>query len=202
MNRVHYDSHQLDELVLQMMETEQVGERVYRAALACAHHPALRKEWQGYLKDSQAHQGVVRRMCHALGLDPDAPTAARAVARQLGNTWVQAIETAQRTCDPDTAQRIACECVLHTETSNHAQWELLGRVARVAVGDVGQTLKAAHKAVEKNEEHHLHHIQGWHRELAIQALGLPAVLPPPEAGKKIGHGLGSAPRAESQVALH
>ena len=115
---------------------------------------------------------------------------------------MQAIETAQRTCDPDTAQRVACECVLHSETSNHAQWELLGRVARVAVGDVGQTLKAAHKAVEKNEEHHLLHIQGWHRELAIQALGLPAVLPPPEAGKKMGHGLGGTPRAEPQVALH
>ena len=72
----------------------------------------------------------------------------------------------------------------------------------MAVGDVGQTLKAAFKAVEKNEEHHLHHIQGWHRELAIQALGLPAVLPPPEAGKKMGHGLGGTPRSEPQVALH
>ena len=61
---------------------------------------------------------------------------------------------------------------------------------------------AAHKAVEKNEEHHLLHIQGWHRELAIQALGLPAVLPPPEAGKKMGHGLGGTPRSEPQVALH
>jgi len=202
MTRVHYDSHQLDELVLQMMETEQMGELVYRAAIACAHHPALKKEWQGYLKDAQAHQAVVRRMCDALGLHPDAPSAARAVARQLGDAWVQAIETAQRTCDPDTAQRAACECVLHAETRNHAQWELLGRVARVAIGDVGQTLKAAHKAVEKNEDHHLHHIQGWHRELAIQALGLPAVLPPPEAGKRMGQGLGSAPRAEQQVALH
>lgn len=202
MNRVHYDSHQLDELVLQMMETELVGERVYRAALTCAHHPALKKEWQRYLKDSQAHQGALRRMCDALGLAPDAPTAARAVLRQQGDAWVQAIETAQRTCDADTAQRVACECILHAETRNHAQWELLGRVARVAVGDVGQTLKTAYRAVEKNEEHHLHHIQGWHRELAIHALGLPAVLPPPEAGKRMGRGLEGTPRAEHRAALH
>ena len=179
MTRAHYDSHQLDELVLQMMETELVGEQVYRAALTCAAHPDLKKEWERRLKESQAHQDLARRLCDALGLHPDAPTAARAVVRHLGEALGQAIDLALRTADANTAQRVACDCVLRAETMRQSQWELLGQVARVATGDVGQTLKAAHKAVEKDEGRHLHPTQSWQRELALQALGLPAVVPPP-----------------------
>ena len=43
MPKSHYDSHQLDDLVLQMMETELGGEQVYRTALTCAINPDLKK---------------------------------------------------------------------------------------------------------------------------------------------------------------
>ena len=72
MPKSHYDSHQLDDLVLQMMETELGGEQVYRTALTCAINPDLKKEWEGYLEETLAHQNVVRGVCDALGLDPDA----------------------------------------------------------------------------------------------------------------------------------
>ena len=87
--------------------------------------------------------------------------------------------------------------MVHAETKDHANWELLGQVAKVATGDVGHTLKAAHKAVEKDEDHHLYHTKGWCRELAIQALGMPAVLPPPEEVKNVETAIGAS-RAEQQ----
>ena len=34
--------------------------------------------------------------------------------------------------------------------------------------------------VEEEEDEHLYHTTGWGRELWIESLGLPAVLPPPE----------------------
>ena len=179
MPRAHYDSHQLDELVLQMLETELASAQVYRAAMACATHPDLKKEWQRHLKDTEARLGQARSLCDALGLHPDAPTPARAVLRQLGDGLVQAMELAQRTTDAHTAQRVACDCVLQAETRRHGLWELLGCVAKVATGDVGQTLKAAHKTAEKAEHHHRHPTRSWQRELALQAVGLPAVVPPP-----------------------
>ena len=67
MPKSHYDSHQLDDLVLQMMETELGGEQVYRTALTCAINPDLKKEWEGYLEETLAHQNVVRGICDALG---------------------------------------------------------------------------------------------------------------------------------------
>ena len=195
----HYDSHQLDDLVLKMMETELGGEQVYRSALACALHPSLKKEWQNYLQETLAHQEVVRGICDALGVDPDQQTPGRQVVRHIGESLVKAMELARQAGNPAAAQLVACECVVHAETKDHANWELLGKVARVATGDVGHTLKAAHKAVEKDEDRHRYHTKGWCRELALEALGLPAVLPPPEEVKKVESAV-AASRTEQQRA--
>ncbi|WP_422843546.1 hypothetical protein [Acidovorax sp. M2(2025)] len=197
MPKVQYDSHQLDDLVLQMMETELGGEQVYRAALACAVNPDLKKEWEEYLEETLTHQNVVRSLCDALGLDPEQQSPTRRVVRHIGESLVKAIELARQGGNPQAAQLVACECVVHAETKDHANWELLGKVAQAATGDVGQALKAAHQAVEKDEDHHLYHTKGWCRELAIEALGMPAVLPPPEEVKNVESAIGAS-RAEQQ----
>ncbi len=197
MPKAHYDSHQLDDLVLQMMETELGGEQVYRTALTCAVNPDLKKEWESYLEETLAHQDVVRSLCDTLGLDPDAQSPSRAVVKHIGESLVKAMLLAKQGGNPAAAQLVACECVVHAETKDHANWELLGKVAEVATGDVGQTLKSAHKAVEKDEDHHLYHTKGWCRELALEALGLPAVLPPPEEVKNVETAIGAS-RAEQQ----
>lgn len=57
-------------------------------------------------------------------------------------------------------------------------------------------LKLAHDEVEEDEDHHLYHTRGWTRELWIAALGLPAVLPPPEEVKDVETAIGAA-RAEN-----
>jgi hypothetical protein len=51
--------------------------------------------------------------------------------------------------------------------------------------------------VEKDEDHHLYHTKGWARELWIEALGMRAVLPPPEEVKDVETAIGAA-RAEQQ----
>jgi len=43
----------------------------------------------------------------------------------------------------------------------------------------------AYKQVEEEEDEHLYHTQGWTRELWIEALGMPAVLPPPEEERDV-----------------
>jgi hypothetical protein len=51
--------------------------------------------------------------------------------------------------------------------------------------------------VEEEEDEHLYHTQGWTRELWLEHLGLPAVLPPPEEEKDVKTAIGAA-RAKSQ----
>lgn len=62
-------------------------------------------------------------------------------------------------------------------------------------GALAKVLEPAYKAVESDEDHHLYHTMGWGRELWIQSLGMPAVLPPPEEVKNVETAIGAS-RAE------
>ena len=190
-----YDPAQLKELMLQMVETELGGEQVYRTALKCAINEDLSKEWEEYLEQTLHHQEVITGACQALGIDPNEETPGRAVVRHIGKSLVKAMEMALAAGEPAAAELVACECVVLAETKDHSNWELLGRVGEKATGEEGKTLRAAYEEVEQEEDHHLFHTQGWMRELWIQALGMPAVLPPPEEEKKVETAIGAS-RAE------
>ena len=56
-------------------------------------------------------------------------------------------------------------------------------------------IEAAYDEVEEDEDHHLYHTKGGCRELWIQSLGMPAVLPPPEEIKQVETAIGAS-RAE------
>jgi len=197
MSKPRYEDAALKDLLLQMMETELGGEQVYRTALTCALNEDLKKEWEEYLEETLTHQNVVRSVCEQIGIDADEMSPSRKVVKHIGVSLVKAMEIAQLGGDPQAAEVVACECVVHAETKDHSNWELLGKVAEVASGDTGKALKRAHEAVEQDEDHHLYHTKGWCRELSIQKLGMPAVLPPPEEVKQVETAIGAS-RAEQQ----
>ena len=60
-------------------------------------------------------------------------------------------------------------------------------------------LKPAYEQVEDEEDEHLYHTTGWTRELWIQALGMPAVLPPPEEVKKVETAIEAAQAKKSRA---
>ncbi len=192
-----YDEAQLKELMLQMVETELGGEQVYRTAITCAVNNDLRKEWQEYLDETLHHQEVIRGACEAVGIDPDEESPGRLVVRHQGESLVKAMEMAKASSPKAAAQLVACECVVLAETKDHINWELLGRVAERVTGDAGTALRVAHEEVEQDEDHHYYHTKGWCRELWIESLGMPAVLPPPEEEKDVQTAIGAA-RAEQQ----
>lgn len=190
-----YDQAQLEELLYQALETEQGGIEVYETALTCAVNDDLRKEWQGYLDETRTHENVLLNVFETLGLDPAARPPGREVVKHIGKSLVAAMKMAKAAGDPTAAQLVACECVVLAETKDHQNWELIGHVAEKSSGPAAGTLRKAHAAVEKDEDHHLYHTKGWCRELWIQSLGLPAVLPPPEEVKQVETAIGAS-RAE------
>ena len=195
MKKTEYDQPQVEELLYQALETELGGVQVYQAALKCAINDDLHKEWQEYLAQTKTHVEVVTRTLETLGLDPAKMTPGRQVVGHIGKALVTAMEMALKTGDKAAAELVACECVVLAETKDHTNWELIGHVAEHGKGEAVKVLKAAHDAVEEDEDHHLYHTHGWCRELWIQSLGLPAVLPPPEEVKQVETAIGAA-RAE------
>jgi ferritin-like metal-binding protein YciE len=186
---------QVDELLYQALETELGGVQVYEMALSCAVNEELRKEWEKYLSETENHVRIVTDVFNELGLDTSTETPGRQVVRHKGESLVQAMEMAKRAGDPVAAQLVAAECVVEAETKDHANWELIGKVSEKASGDKKTVLTEAYNQVEEEEDMHLYHTMGWARELWIESLGMPAVLPPPEEEKKVTTAIGQS-RAE------
>jgi hypothetical protein len=186
----------LHDLLCQALETEQGGIKVYEAAIGCAVHDELREEWQEYLEQTTQHERRLRETMRKVGFDADAQTPGRMPVRLIGEALVAAIGQAAAGAPPDAAEVVAAECVVHAETKDHMNWELIGQVARALEGDAGAALMAAYEAIEDQEDEHLYHTRGWARELALKGLGLPAVIPPPEETMKVTTMIGAA-RAEA-----
>lgn len=186
------NKEQLNELLYQALETEQGGIHVYTTALRCALNDDLKKEWEEYLEQTTRHEQIVRGVFDELGLDPSTDTPGRLVVRHIGESLVAAMEMALDSGSPAAAQLVAGECVVFAETKDHLNWELLGIVAEEATGSTASALKNAVQEVEDEEDEHLYHSTGWTRELWIDSLGIPAVLPPPEEQKDVKTAIGAA----------
>jgi rubrerythrin len=186
------NTDQLHELLYQALETEQGGILVYKNALRCVINADLKKEWEEYLEQTQNHERIIRELFEAFDLDPEVETPGRAVVREIGESLVKAMDMALDAGPPEAAQLVAAECVILAETKDHQNWELIGEVAKKSKGEEAKALKTAYEEVEDEEDEHLYHTMGWARELWIESLGMPAVIPPPEEEKDVKTAIGAA----------
>jgi len=191
-------NEQVTELLYQALETERGGIQVYETALKCVVNADLKKEWEEYLDQTRNHERIVLEVMDALALDPDMETPGRLVVRHIGESLVDAMEMALDDGPPEAAQLVACECVVEAETKDHLNWELIHEIAEKSKGDLRQTLMTACDQVEDEEDEHLYHSTGWCRELWIESLGMPAVLPPPEEEKEVKTAIGAARAKKSR----
>lgn len=187
----------LTELYYQALETELGGIEVYETALMCVLREDLQAEWKKYLEQTRRHHEIVRALLEEEGLDPEDDTPGRDVVRGIGAALVSSMERALEYAPKEMAQIVAAECVVLAETKDHLNWELLGEAAKKLGKSKGKKLQEAVDEVEDQEDKHLFHTAGWLRELWIDALGMPAVLPPPEEEKDVSTAIGAA-RAKQQ----
>jgi hypothetical protein len=133
-----------------------------------------------------------------MNLDTEVETPGRKIVRHIGDSLVQAMEMALRGPDLAAAQIVAAECVTLAETKDHLNWELIGQITKSAADQSG-VLKQAYDQVETEEDEHLYHTSGWTRELWIEALGMPAVLPPPEEEQDVKTAIEAAKAKKSRA---
>jgi hypothetical protein len=191
-------TEQLNQLLYEALETEMGGVQVYKTAIRCAVNEELKEEWEEYLQQTEKHVEIVRDLCQKFRLDPQAETPGRKVVRHIGESLVKAMEMALGAGNPQAAQIVAAECVVEAETKDHLNWGLIAEAAKQTKGEEGKTLKEAHEQVEDEEDEHLYHTTGWARELWIESLGLPAVIPPPEEEKDVKTAIGAARAKQSR----
>ena len=191
---------QRNELLQQMLETEHGGVLVYETALKCVLNEDLKEEWEKYLAQTKHHVEVVQTLMAELGVAA-AETPGRTVVRHIGQSLVKAMEIAKQTAPAEAAEVVACECVVHAETKDHANWELLTAYGELAKAEEKQAIKAATEEIEDEEDEHLYHSKGWCRELSLAGLGMQPVLPPPEEQKDVKTAIGAARAQQARKEL-
>jgi rubrerythrin len=187
------------ELLLQSLEHEMGGVKVYEAALKCAQNEDLKEEWQKYHQETERHVQVLHDVLTQMQLDPQEQSPGRKIVHDMGQSLVAAMQAALGAGDPALAECVACECVVHAEETDHFNWHLIGEVAKKMTGAEGKALKDAHREVEDQEDEHYYHSKGWLRELSLQGLGMKAVLPPPEERKHVKSAIGQARAEQSRL---
>jgi hypothetical protein len=160
------EAYPLRELLLQSLEHERGGLKIYQAALQCALNEVLKEEWEEYLEQTQNHVRVLTEVCTTLQLDPQEQPPGSNILHEMGGALVAAIEEAR----PGAAAQ------------------------NLKAGDA-RALKDAYEEVKDQEDEHLYLTRGWCRELWLQSLGMQAVLPPPEERRHVKTAVGAA-RAE------
>jgi rubrerythrin len=186
---------QFKELLLQSLEHERGGVKIYEKALECALDEDLKEELERYRNETEKHVAVLQNLFAQLGLDAEEESPGRDVVRYLGASLVKAMDRALDDGKAEAAQLIACECVVLAETKDHLDWDLIGEAAKKLTGADGKAVKEAYAEIEDEEDEHLYHSKGWCRELWLDSLGLKAVLPPPEEKRHVRTAIGAA-RAE------
>jgi rubrerythrin len=194
---VSMEAKQLKELLLQSLEHERGGVKIYETALKCVQNDDLKEEFEKYHQETERHVEVLQDVFAQMQLDPEEQTPGRKIVRDLGQALVAAMESALGAGDPAAAEIVACECVTIAELKDHLDWELIGEAAKKAGGAEAKALKEAYAEVEDQEDEHFYHSRGWTRELWMDCLGMKAVLPPPEERKHVKTAIGAA-RAEQE----
>ena len=196
------NSAQFNELLLQSLEHERGGVHVYQTAIKCAQRPDLKAEWEKYLSQTEGHVSTLTGLCELFDLDPFTMTPGTQIVKALGNSLVEAMNTALSAGDPQAAQIVAAECVVLAETKDHLDWELLGEAAKTLSGEEREALQEAYEKIEEEEDEHLYHTQGWCRELWLESLGLDAELPPPEERQDVTSAAEAQQAKETRVPRH
>lgn len=191
-------NEQLTELLYQGLETEIGGQQIYKMAVECAENQDAKEEWQKYLAETEDHERILRETFVRIGLDPEVETPGRKVVRSKAEGLVKAMQMALDEAGKGAAQLVAAESIVEAETKDHQNWELLGLlVEHIDDKEWKQAIQEAYDQVEEQEDEHLYHTMGWARELWMDTIGAPAVLPPPEEEKSVKTMIGAS-RAKQQ----
>lgn len=177
------NTHKLELLVLEALQTETGGLKVYDKALECVDHAELRAEWRKYRDQTERHREVLLEACAKLGIDPDRRAPGCDIVRATADSLVRNMDAALQSGDRPLAQIVAAEAVLQAKQKDHLNWQLIELAAKEAEGRLAKILKDAHDEIENHEDGHVLHIMGWARKLWAESLGIKSALPPPKEEK-------------------
>jgi rubrerythrin len=144
----------------EFLMVERGGLKLYELALQIITDVAVSEKFREFHDQTRKHETILLRVIGDLGMDPDYVSPAAKVAEQKAT----ALQHTMMNADGLSSQAVeanAIENIVLAETKDHADWELLGKIARQSDDEkVRDVLKPAVDEVEPEEDDHL----SWAKE--------------------------------------
>ena len=154
-------SHEmLRDKLSEFLAVERGGLKLYEQALLLVSDPKVSQRFGEFLEQTRKHETIVISLMHQLGMDSSYVSPAAKVAEQKASALLQTMMSSDG-LPPKAVEINAIENIVLAETKDHADWELLGKIARQATDDkVREVLAPAVSEVEPEEDDHLN----WTKE--------------------------------------
>jgi rubrerythrin len=160
---------ELMELLSEFLAVEQGGQQLYEKALELVFDSEVKTKFREFLKQTMTHQKVLTEIINKLGGNPHAQSHTAKVASQKAEALLRTMGDPQLSSDQN--QLNAMENIVLAETKDHADWELLGKIARQTTDNqLREVLAPAAKNVEQEEDEHLNWTRKKLGELQMAAL--------------------------------
>jgi rubrerythrin len=159
----------LMEVLSEFLAVEMGGQKLYERALELVSDSEVKSKFREYHKQTIKHQKVLTDVIHSLGGNTRAQSPGAKVATEKAQALLRSMDS--NGLSKDQAELNAIENIVLAETKDHADWELIGKIARQATDDrLREVLGAAASEVEQEEDEHLNWTRKKLGELQMEAL--------------------------------
>jgi rubrerythrin len=139
----------------EFLAVELGGQKLYERALKLVSDSEVQTKFREYHRQTLNHQKVLIGMIHKLGGNPKFRSATAKIAGEKAQALLRTMRSAAG-LSKDERQLNAIENIVLAETKDHADWELIGKIARQTTDPkLRELLGAAAKTIEQEEDEHL-----------------------------------------------
>jgi rubrerythrin len=170
MSTTHVNQPALLDKLSEFLAVEKGGKLLYQAAMSLVHDPDVLRQFQKFYEQTVRHEEILTRVISQLGGSPAHVSEGAKLAEAKAHAL---LETMNRTdgMRPAQVELNAMENIVLAETKDHADWELLGKIARQSSDDrIRDVLKPVVSDVEAEEDEHLNWTKTKMAELSMVAL--------------------------------
>jgi rubrerythrin len=159
----------LMDVLSEFLAVEMGGQKLYEKALGLVSDSEVRTKFREFHRQTIKHQKVLTDVIHRLGGNTRAQSPGAKVATEKAQALLRSMD--RNGLSKDQAELNAIENIVIAETKDHADWELIGKIARQATEDrLREILGPAASEVEQEEDEHLNWTRKKLGELQMQAL--------------------------------
>jgi len=158
------------DLLSEFLEVERGGQQLYEKALELVFDSEVKTKFREFHKQTMTHQKVLTEIIVKLGGNPRSQSPTGKLASKKAEALLRSMPAPELSREQN--QLNAMENIVLAETKDHADWELLGKIARQTTdNNLREVLAPAAKMVEQEEDEHLNWTGKKLGELQMEALG-------------------------------